>query len=473
MSALDSRLIHACSPKLLKEEYSIYKKVKTDAFNHKKVQIPMGADGVTWKAFEKDLDHQVVSMSKRMSSGSYFFYPFREVHVPKDSHNHRIISIASIRDVLVQRRVQNVLRDELEKLFSQLPAVSYAYRSQFSASQAVMKVYQYIKEGYHYVLDADIKNFFDEIPHSLLLAQFEKLFQKESPLLHTLLKRYISTDRVEWKTYEGNLKLFYKQKPKRTHREKGIPQGGALSGLLANLYLHPFDEWVVNGLGQNMDIKYIRYADDFIILTHDKFNLETIKNQTREKLSEIGLQLHPDQQKTKLVHVAEQSIDFLGFNLSPTGVRISKHNIRKFKQRIRNILTELDADKVQESDAKKVIGKIQYKLLGNETNGMRICQTCKKVETRRSWLQFFLCLTDVQQLKGLDLWIRKTIHLFYFKQTGKRLKRHRLIEMNIQRLEQLYYVYRKEIGKRTVCTCSPLVADFRRESILNVLFKRY
>jgi len=474
MCTLEEQLISACTTEQLKEEFFKYKKSKTDPLNPRKINVPMGVDGVSWKAFERDLDHQVYAISERVRNGSYFFSPFREVVIPKDSQGERTISIASIRDALIQRKIYRVLIPFSEQLFRQLPVVSFAYRPGHSVSQAVHKLSQYINDGYTYVFDADIKSFFDEIPHPLLIQRLESLFQKDSPLIFSLLRRFVSTDRVEWKTYEGNLKIFYKQKPKRTPRKKGIPQGGILSGLLTNLYLHPFDEWIIKNLGKDIDLKYIRYADDFVVLTRSKEDVLIVKSEVERKLLEFGLQLHKDGQKTKCIDTTYQSVEFLGFDVSPTGIRIKKHNIKKFKKRILAILQQMDfSENMSKEEVKKVICRVQYKIFGNEAFGIRVCRICKKPEARRSWLQFFLSLTDVQQLRGLDYWIRKKIHYYYYKKTEERLKRCELKEMNIKSLESLYYSFRKEFKRRKTCTCPETHADYRREPILNFLFKRY
>lgn len=268
----------------------------------------------------------------------------------------------------------------------------------------------------------------------------------------------MKVDRVEWITYRNAAYKFHKQKPNRKTREAGIPQGGILSGLLANIYLHQFDKWVVEELGHEFSLRYIRYADDFIILTNNVSNLEEIKERCSTFLESIGLELHTDTKKTRIIDLTKKGnyVNFVGFSVSETGIRIKAQNIQRFKDRISAILNKT---KLSSNRSLKVLKlKLDYKYLGNEMK-QRVCKNCGKQEVTRNWLSFFLTISDVQQLRALDSWTRKEISKKYFLDTNNRLTREKSRKLNFLSLEKLYYHYRKN-NSHDICLCSPLEAQF-------------
>ncbi|EGQ27071.1 hypothetical protein HMPREF9372_0928 [Sporosarcina newyorkensis 2681] len=117
-----------------------------------------------------------------------------------------------------------------------------------------------------------------------------------------------------------------------------------------------------------------------------------------------------------------------------------------------------------------LISKFTYKLLGNETLGLRKCISCNLYERRRSWLNYFSIITDVQQLRGLDFWIRKQLYNTHFKKTGKRLKAIELSQYQLPRFERLYYQMKKNKTEE-FCSCEILTRDFQREVLVDDLFK--
>src|SRR5690606_32987000 len=133
-----------------------------------------------YQHFKNKQDHQITSIIKRLHRGNYYFYPFREIIVSKDPKikspyqalkkgKERILSVASIRDVLIQKVLYEFLYPFAESKFSSLPLVSFAYRKGLNAPKAARKVYEHIQEGYSYALDGDIRKFFDKIPHDKLV----------------------------------------------------------------------------------------------------------------------------------------------------------------------------------------------------------------------------------------------------------------------------------------------------------------
>lgn len=240
----------------IKETYKMYVANKTDVLTEiPTINVPKGLDGLDHEIFSKTLDHQVNSIYKRIRRGNYHFYPLREVIIPKDSsmpkqeaiktEKIRILSIASIRDVITQKLLFDYLNPITENHFNVLPTVSFAYRKNLNSQKAAQKVFHDVHDGYIHVLDADLKGFFDTIPHSHLNEQIQ-IFFKDMPDIQKLLYRFIHVDKGI------SVKRGNKIKISRIKRKEGIPQGGILSGMLANIYLHQFDCWVMKTLKKNM-----------------------------------------------------------------------------------------------------------------------------------------------------------------------------------------------------------------------------
>ena len=267
--SIDDKLTEAFTEQRLIQAFYKYKYSKWDHFSgfvNPIINIPMGADGVTFQAFENQLDRNAKNICYRVRNNKYIFYPFREVLVEKEAATpekkakYRTLSIASIRDALVQSILYNdVLNDTFENYFKSLDnplPVSFAYRKGKSAPRAAQVIFSYIKEGYYHILDADLSQYFDTIPHDRLISRLEKVIGEESILTIGLINRFIHTDKVPFNSYKYatrkgvnvGYKVFYWKKPTRQKRLSGVPQGGVLSGLLANLYLHDFDTWVVDRL---------------------------------------------------------------------------------------------------------------------------------------------------------------------------------------------------------------------------------
>lgn len=440
----------------IKETFEMYVAKKTDNLTGKTIiKVPEGVDGITVEQFNKTLNHQVDFIYKRIQRGGYHFYPLREVKIPKElglsveeaikKDKVRVLSIASIRDVIVQKLLYDYLNDKVEAEFSKLNHVSFAYRKGLNAQKAAQKVFSDINDGYIFALDADLKGFFDTIPHQLLFEQVKKFFNY-LPEVQQLLHRFIHVDKG-WTVKRGS-----KTKVIRKKREKGIPQGGILSGMLANIYLHQFDIWVMETLGNKYDLKYTRYADDFIILSRNVDDILCIQNECKRFLSALELILHPDPKKTKIIHLKQnKSVDFVGFKISKEQIGVKEQNVDKFKSRILKILNETDFSK---SKALLLLRhKLSFKYYGNEVKQFQ-CRTCKKIDVTRNWMKFFLVITDVEQLKKIDYWVYKEINFYYFKKTGKRLPKNLIRSLNFPSLEMLFYRYRKELKKNSdFCKC--------------------
>jgi len=265
-----------------------------------------GVDAVSLEEFEKDLDNNIYKIWNRMSSGSYFPPPVRTVQIPKTG-GKRTLGIPTVADRIAQTVVKRCLEPTLEPIFD---VDSYGYRPRKSALDAV-KVARSRCWKYDWVLDLDIEGFFDNIDHDLMMKAV----------------RFHTSDRWIWLYVERWLKAPG-QLPdgRQIARDKGTPQGGVISPLLANLFLHyAFDAWMRRIYP---GVQFERYADDIVVHCQSEKQVREIHQNVADRLRNCGLELHPE--KTKVVYCKDAnrrgnydtiSFDFLGYQFRP---RISR-----------------------------------------------------------------------------------------------------------------------------------------------------
>lgn len=266
----------------------------------------MGIDQVSIAMIEANPRKYLYPLWNRLSSGSYFPPPVREHAIPKGDGKERILGIPTILD----RVAQDVIKQELEILAEPLfhPS-SFGYRPNMNAHQAIKQCAKYCWERW-YVVDIDIKGFFDNIEHEQMLNILRKLTGKKHILLYC--ERWL---KAPMQTKEGTLK----------QRTKGSPQGGVISPLLANIYLNEaFDNWIKETQPQ---IVFERYADDIVIHTRSMEQSQFILDKLKVQLKQYGLEL--SESKTKIVYCYRTvrqfkeskdvpvSFDFLGFTFKP------------------------------------------------------------------------------------------------------------------------------------------------------------
>ena len=258
-----------------------------------------GVDGQSLEGFEKESRKHLYRLWNRMSSGSYMPSPVLFVEIPKKGGGKRPLGIPTVTDRIAQMVVTKFLEPALEKVFH---ADSYGYRSRKSAIEAVGKARTRCWR-YDWVLDLDIKGFFDNIPHDLLMKAVRKHTGCKWVLLY--IERWLKTPLQHT---DGSL----------TERTKGTPQGAVVSPLLANLFLHYcMDEWLrIN----YPDCPFERYADDSVVHCRSETEALELKAALAERLKACGLEMHPG--KTKIVYCKEGNrksqypntqFDFLGF----------------------------------------------------------------------------------------------------------------------------------------------------------------
>jgi RNA-directed DNA polymerase len=262
-----------------------------------------GVDGQSLEDFAKDLTNNLYKLWNRMASGSYFPPPVRRVEIPKASGGVRPLGIPTVADRVAQMVVKQVLEPGLEPVFD---PDSYGYRPGKSAHQAVDVARKRCWE-YDWVVDLDIKAFFDSIDHELLMRAVRFHTQERWVLLY--LQRWLE---VPVQLPDGTLQ----------DRLSGTPQGGVISPLLANLFLHyAFDTWMRRTYPS---IPFERYADDAICHCRTREQAEQLKASLEKRFAQCGLRLHPE--KTHVVYCKTSSrrgqhphiqFTFLGFTFRP------------------------------------------------------------------------------------------------------------------------------------------------------------
>jgi group II intron reverse transcriptase/maturase len=292
-----TRVAEAKSFEITKREvWEAYKRVKAN-------RGAAGVDGVTIAMFEQDLSKNLYRLWNRMSSGSYFPPPVKRVEIPKSDGKTRALGIPTVADRIAQMVVQRRLEPMLEPVFH---ADSYGYRPQRSAHDA-LRVARTRCWRHDWVLDLDIKGFFDTIDWELLMRAVRKHTDCRWVVLY--IERWLKADVV---MPDGTVES----------RDRGTPQGGVISPLLANLFLHyAFDQWMVR---RHPTVPFERYADDVICHCDSQAQAEALRAEVRDRLATCRLELHP--QKTCVVYCADANrrgdhdvrrFDFLGYTFKP------------------------------------------------------------------------------------------------------------------------------------------------------------
>lgn len=285
--------------------YEAYKAVKSNAG-------AAGVDGKTIEQFEADLRNNLYKLWNRMSSGSYFPPPVRAVSIPKKSGGQRILGVPTVADRVAQMVVKQLIEPDLEPIFL---ADSYGYRPRKSALDAVGVTRQRCWK-YDWILEFDIKGLFDNIDHELMLRAVRKHVTCKWALLY--IERWLTAPMEQ---DDGT----------RTARTRGTPQGGVISPILSNLFLHyTFDLWMTR---THPDLPWCRYADDGLVHCRTEQEAEVLKARLQARLTECRLELHPI--KTKIVYCRDGkrrgkypnvTFDFLGYCFRPRLVQNSRDN---------------------------------------------------------------------------------------------------------------------------------------------------
>lgn len=300
------------------KSFKINKQAVLDAY--KKVKANKGSagvDNITIEKLEENLKNNLYKLWNRLSSGSYFPPPVRAVEIPKKNGGIRILGVPTVEDRIAQMVVRLYFEPSVDKIFHE---DSYGYRPNKSAIGAI-KVIRERCWRYDWVLEFDIKGLFDNIDHELLMKAVKMHTDEKWILLY--IERWL---KAPFKMKDGTI----------VERKSGTPQGGVISPVLANLFLHyAFDRWMEINFPQN---PWARYADDAVAHCRTKAQAEILLKKLNQRFKECGLELHPD--KTKIVYCKDDfrkqnqentTFDFLGYTFRPrrSKSRTGKHFINR------------------------------------------------------------------------------------------------------------------------------------------------
>ena len=271
-----------------------------------------GVDGVSLEVFERSLEDNLYKLWNRMASGSYIPPPVKAVIIPKKDGGERVLGVPTVADRVAQMVVKMAFEPNVEPVFL---ADSYGYRPGKSALDAV-RVTRERCWKYNWVLEFDIKGLFDNIRHDLLMRAVRK--HNGCKWVELYIERWLT---APLQTADGTL----------VERHKGTPQGGVISPVLSNLFMHyAFDVWMTR---THPDLPWCRYADDGVVHCRTERDALALRAALAARLEECGLQMHPD--KTRIVYCKDGSrtgryprtqFDFLGYTFRPRLVKNSKRN---------------------------------------------------------------------------------------------------------------------------------------------------
>jgi len=324
-----------------------------------------GIDNESWETFDKDVEKNLYVIWNRLASGSYHPQPVRETEIPKKDGKMRTLGIPTLRDRIAQCVVKDYMECKIDKDFHQH---SYGYRPMKSGKEAIEQVRQNCF-AYDWVIDMDISKFFDEIDHALLIKAVERVIEEKWVIMY--VKRWLSAEVID------------KDGIAKTRNGKGTPQGGVISPLLANLFLHfAFDKWM--GI-YHPQVAFVRYADDIVAHCYTKISAEQTLLSIKARLQQVGLRLN--EQKTKLVYCkdykrkekhANVQFDFLGYSYQPRArknpkerwlytaftAEISRSNQKKIREAVKETVywrnTVIDIQQVAEMLNPKLRGWLNY-----------------------------------------------------------------------------------------------------------------
>jgi len=341
------------------KSYEIPKQVVMEAYG--KVKANRGAagiDGESLEAFESNLKNNLYKIWNRMSSGSYFPPAVKGVEIPKKSGGKRMLGVPTVGDRIAQMVVKIYFEPKVEPYFHQ---DSYGYRPGKSAIDAVSVTRQRCWK-YNWVLEFDIKGLFDNIDHELLMKAVRK--HTDNPWNILYIERWL---KAPIQMPDGTIK----------ERTKGTPQGGVISPILANLFLHyTFDKWMEREHPGN---PFARYADDAVIHCRSKEEAEEMRKELGKRLEECKLELHPT--KTRIVYCKDgtrkenqtnTTFDFLGYTFGARGAKnregkifinftpaVSNKAKKAMRQEIHEWRLQLESDKKLEDLSAKFNAKVR------------------------------------------------------------------------------------------------------------------
>lgn len=292
-----------------------------------------GLTGETIAEFELNKEDKILSISKRLQEGTYQFSPYRAVLIPKSKGKFRPLQIPEVSDRVVIKAIAIELEEHFKELLEKSRGLSFAYQKGLGVKEAVEKINEYCQNGYSYVLEADLINFFGTVDKDSLLN--DVVFKRLSDTtINTLVQQALNQS-------IGNLDSFnVEQKKYFENIDKGIPQGNALSPLLSNIFLSPFDLRL-----KDKGFKLVRYADDFVIMCTSEKECEEAYIECCTVLEELNLNIHKLEEggKTRIVNFNKHdTMDFLSVTFDGNVFYPSFANVERLKSKIRDVCNGKD-----------------------------------------------------------------------------------------------------------------------------------
>ncbi len=340
----------------------------------KQVRANKGSAGTDHQGigeFEVRKDEELGRLEEELSQGRYKPRPIRRVYIDKPgSREKRPLGIPCVRDRVVQSALRLVIEPIFEARFAEN---SYGFRPRRGCKDALRRVDQAIKEGYRYVVDADIRAYFDNIDHERLMADVRESIADGRVL--ALIEAFLKQDVLE--------------AMKAWTPESGTPQGAVISPLLANLYLNGLDHAMAKA-GYLM----IRYADDFVVLCRSRKEAEQALELVGHQVDQRGLSLHPE--KTHVVDLEEAGagFDFLGYHFTRTKHWPRKKSLKKLKDAIRQKTRRTNGASLQ-----RIITDVNRSL--------------------RGWMEYFKH-SPRWTFPRLDSWVRRRLRSILRKRSGRK-----------------------------------------------------
>ena len=381
-----------------------------------------GVDGMTVKELYKYLTKNRESIETELRQGKYLPQAILGVEIPKSNGKTRLLGIPTVADRLLQQAVAQVIAIKFEMEFEDS---SYGFRPNRNAQQAVLKAQEYINSGYQHIVDIDLKNFFDEVDHCILL---QILYRKvKCPLTLRLIRKWLRAP------IQINGKLV--------KRRKGVPQGSPLSPLLSNIMLNELDKEM-----EKQGLRYVRYADDFSIYTKSNYAARKVGNDIYLFLKD-KLKLPINREKSGIRKPVNFTI--LGFGFVPTYVKGEKGKYQLI---------------VSEKGWKSL--KQKLKTITRKTTPCSFDERISRInEIQRGWLEYYRMASILGKLKDLDGWLRNRLRYCIWHHWKKpERKRKNLIRLGVDH-EHAYAWSRTRKGGWAVAQSPILVTTITLERL--------